>query len=149
MTKAGKENLEKELIYLKDKKQKELKEQVKEHRGSCDFSDNVSFSQTLEQQAIVKDRIASIQEMLQSSAIIDSKEKQTTIELGSTVTFMELPDGPKETYTIVGTIEADPLENKISIESPVGRSLLGSEKEEVISIEIPSGKIQVQVLAIK
>lgn len=149
MTKAGKENLEKELIYLKDKKQKELKEQVKEHRGYCDFSDNVSFSQTLEQQAIVKDRIATIQEMLQNSAIIDSKEKQTTIELGSTVTFMELPDGPKETYTIVGTIEADPLENKISIESPVGRSLLGSEKEEVISIEIPSGKIQVQVLAIK
>lgn len=147
MTEIGKKKLEEELIYLKDEKQKELSEQIREHRGYCDFSDNASFSQTLDHQAIVKDRIATIEEMLLNGVFIDPQAEQTTIvRLGSTVTFMELPDNIEETYTIVSTIEADPLENKISIDSPIGKSLLGSEKEDVVLIQIPAGEIKVKVL---
>lgn len=149
MTAEGKKNLETELAYLKDEKQKELSEQIKEHRGYCDFSDNASFGQTLDQQAAVKDRIARIEEMLLNSELIDANEKQATIvELGSTVTFMELPDGVEETYTIIGPIEANPLKNKLSVESPVGKSLLGSEKGDTVSIQIPSGEMKVKVIAV-
>lgn len=150
MTEAGKKKVIEELSYLKDKKQKELSKQIKEHRGYCDFSDNVSFSQTLDQQTIVKDRIASIEEILSNVVLIGHKDEQTSIvRLGSTVTFIERPDGPEERYTIVGTIEADPHANKISIDSPVGKALLGSEKDDMVRIQIPSGEIQVKVLAIE
>ena len=146
-TAAGKKRLEEELMYLKNEKQKELRKQIKEHRSYCDFSDNASFSQTLDQQTIVKDRIATIEEILLNIELIDSKDEQKAIvRLGSIVTFKELPDGIKETYTIVGTIEADPLENKISIDSTIGKNLLGSEKEDVVLIQIPSGEIKVKVL---
>lgn len=149
MTAAGKKKLEKELTYLKDEKQKELSEQIKEHRGYCDFSDNASFGQTLDQQATVKDRIARIEEMLLNSELIDANKKQATIvELGSTVTFMELPAGVEETYTIVGPIEVDPLKNKISVESPVGKNFLGSKKGDALWIQIPSGEMKVKVIAV-
>lgn len=150
MTSSGREKLEEELVYLKNDKQKELSKQIKEYRGYCDFSDNASFSQTLDQQAIVNDRIALIEEMLLNAVLIASQDKQTAIvQLGSTVTFMELPDGAEERYTIVGTIEADPLANKISIDSPIGKGLLGSEKEDIVFIQIPFGEIRVKVLTIK
>lgn len=150
MTAAGKEKLTNELTYLKEVKQKELSKQIKEHRGYCDFSDNASFSQTLDQQATVKNRIASIEEMFLNAELIDSKEEQsTTVRLGSTVTFKELSDGIEETYTIVGTMEADPFANKLSIDSPIGKSLLDHEKGDVLSIQIPSGEIKVKLLAVK
>lgn len=150
ITVAGKKKLEEELVYLKNEKQTELSKQIKEHRGYCDFSDNIAFGQTLDQQAIVNDRIAAIEEMLSNAVLIDPKDKQTAaVKLGSTVTFKELPDGIEETYTIVGTIEANPLANKISVESPVGKSLLDSKKDDLVSIDIPSGEIKVKVLAIQ
>ena len=150
ITAAGKKKLEEELLYLKQEKQKELREQIKEHRGYCDFSDNASFTQTLDQQTIVQDRIAKIEEMLSNMEVINLKDEQTTVvRLGSTVTFMELPDGIKETYTMVGTIEADPLAKKISIDSPIGKGLLGSKKDDVIVIQIPSGEIQVKILDVR
>lgn len=150
MTVAGKKKLEEELVYLKDVKQKELSKQIEEHRGYCDFSDNASFSQTVDQQAFVRDRIASIEEMLLNLVFITPENGETaTVRLGHSVTFIELPNGTEETYTIVGTIEADPLANKISIDSPVGKSLLGSKKDDIVLIEIPAGEIKVKVLTIK
>lgn len=150
MTPTGKKKLEKELAHLKNQKQKELSEQIKEHRGYCDFSDNASFSQTLDQQVIVKERIASIEAILLNAVLIDpAEELASSVQLGSTVTFIELPEGVEETYTIVGTIEADPLANKISIDSPIGKKLLGSEKGAIVSIEVPVGEIRVKVLSVE
>lgn len=150
LTAAGKKKLKEELTYLKDVKQKELSEQIKEHRGYCDFSDNISFSQTLDQQANVRDRIADIEELLLNVALIQSEDEQTTVvRFGSTVTILELPNEIEQIYTIVGTVEADPLVNKISIDSPIGSNLIGSKIGEVVLINIPSGEIKVKVLAIK
>lgn len=147
MTRAGKEKLEEELTYLKNEKQKELNEQIKEHRNFCDFSDNASFSQTLDEEALLQKRIATIEKMLMHAEVIDpAEENDATVHLGSTVTFIELPEGPEETYTIVGSIEADPFTNKISIDSPIGRNLLGSEEGQKLSIDTPAGDLAVKVL---
>lgn len=147
MTITGKKKLEEELAYLKNEKKKELNEQIEEHRSYCDFSDNTSFSQTLEQQAILNERVATIEEMLLNAKLISpADEEDSVVRLGSTVTFIELPDGPEETYTIVGSIEADSFANKISIDSPIGIGLLGSEKDEELQIDTPAGNLVVKVL---
>lgn len=150
LTPEGKNKLEEELTYLKNVKQKEVANQVKEHRGYCDFSENATFEQTLDQQTRIKERIAKIEEMLVNAKLIGSRAKENSeIQLGDTVTFMELPNGPIEKYTIVSSVEADPLNNKISGESPIGIELVGSKKGDEKQIEIPSGKINIKILNVQ
>ncbi len=87
--------------------------------------------------------------MLDNAEIIDPKiEQSSKVMIGNTVTFMEIPDGEEETYTIVGIIDADPAEHKISTDSPIGKALLGSKVNDTIFINTPSGKIKVQVVDI-
>lgn len=149
MTLEGKEKLEKELAYLKNEKSKKVSDEVKRLRGFCDFSEDVSFGQMLDQQASIKEKIRRLEEMLYHAEIIESKEDGNLIvKLGSKVTFKELPHGEKETYTIVGKVDADPSEEKISTDSPIGKSLLGSKLNDEIFIEIPYGKIKVKILDI-
>ena len=149
MTPVGKKKLEEELIYLKEEKQREINDEIKHLRGFCDFSDDVSFKEMLDKQFLVKDRIRVLEEMLYNAEIINPKDEQvSTVMIGSTVTFMEIPDGDEETYTIVGIIDANPAQHKISTDSPIGKSLLGSKINDKIFIEIPSGKIKVEVMDI-
>ncbi|NLC65736.1 MAG: transcription elongation factor GreA [Clostridium sp.] len=149
MTLEGRKRLEEELTYLKNEKQKEVNDEIKHLRGFCDFSDDATFKEMLDQQSLLKAKIDNIEEMIYNSVIISSKDgKSAKVGLGSTVTFIELPDGEEETYTIVGTIDADPMKNRISADSPIGKSLLGSRVNEEVFIEIPSGKIKMKVLDI-
>lgn len=150
MTSIGKKKLEEKLAYLKEEKQKEINNEIKYLRGFCDFSEDVSFKEMLDQQFLVENQIRLIEEMLYNSELINPKEEQSpTAMIGTTVTFMEIPNGDEETYTIVGTSEANPMEHKISMESPIGKALLGSRVNDKIFIEIPSGKIKVKVLDLR
>lgn len=149
MTEEGKKQLEKELFYLKEEKQKEINDEIKEHHSFCDFSDNASFDQILDEQALLKKQITEIQDMLAYAEILSPKENgETAARLGDTVHFMELPDGPEESYTIVGSKEANPIENKISLESPIGKALLTKEVDDEFSIQIPAGEMKVKILKI-
>ena len=149
MTAAGKKKLEEKLVYLQEEKQKEINDEIKYLRGFCDFSEDVSFNKMLEEQFLVKDQIKMIKVMLYNSELIDPKDEQSqAVMIGSTVTFMEIPNGEEETYTIVGTTDTNPMEHKISMESPIGKSLLGSKINDKIFIETPSGKIKVKVVDI-
>ena len=149
MTPMGKKKLEEELTYLKEQKLKEINDEVKCLRGFCDFLDDATFKEMLNQQYSVQDQIKLIEEMLYNSELINPKDEQSgAVTLGSTVTFVEIPGGDEETYTIVGEIEANPMEQKISMESPIGKSLLGSKINDKIFIEIPSGKIKVRIIDI-
>lgn len=150
MTPMGKKRLKEELAYLKEEKQREINDEIKHLRGFCDFSDDVSFNEKLEQQSLVQERISMLEEMLYNVELINPKHEQaSTVMLGSTVTFMEIPDGDEETYTIVGTIDANPTQHNISTDSPIGKGLLGSKINDKIFIEIPSGKIKVEVIDIR
>lgn len=149
MTAIGKKKLEEELAYLKEEKLKEVNDEVKYLRGFCDFSEDVSFNKMLEEQFLVKDRINIIEEMLLNSEVINSNDEESNIVLiGTTVTFIEMPDGDEETYTIVGSTDSNPMEDKISIDSPIGKSLLGSKINDIIPIETPSGGIKVKIIDI-
>lgn len=149
MTEEGKKKLEEELSYLKDVKQKEVNKEVKRLRGFCDFSEDVSFKKILDEQAETQDRVDRIEEILSRLEIIGGRGKdQVEVGLGSKVKFRDLADDEEEVYMLVGSIEADPEAGKISIDSPIGKSLLGAKLDEEISIEVPSGEIKLKILEI-
>lgn len=128
MTKAGKEKLEQELEYLKTVKRKEVVERIKVARSFGDLSENSEYDSAKEEQAFVEGRITTLENMIRNAKIIEEDtENKTTVSLGKSVTFIELPDGEEETYTIVGSAEADPFEGKISNDSPMAKSLLGRQ----------------------
>ena len=113
MTQAGKEKLEQELEQLKTVKRKEVVERIKIARSFGDLSENSEYDSAKEEQAFVEGRITTIENMIRNAKIIGSDELSgDTVSLGSSVTFIELPNGDEETYTIVGSAEADPFEGE-------------------------------------
>lgn len=147
MTQAGKEKLKDELTYLKGERRKELDHQIKKARGFCDFSEDVSFGEMVNERTTLEERIKSLENMLYNAELISPEEETSSvITLGNSVTFVELPDGEEETYTIVGMTDADPSEHKISSESPIAQSLLGHQENDDVFIQTPGGKIKVRII---
>lgn|SRR5690625_4159324 len=149
MTQQGKEKLENELHYLKTEKRQEVVERIKVARDFGDLSENSEYDSAKEEQAFVETRIAQIEKMIRHAVIIENDEENSDIvSLGKSVTFIELPDGEEETYTIVGSAEADPFEGKISNDSPMAKSLIGHKKGDEISVPTPGGSIEVKIIDI-
>lgn len=150
MTKEGKEKLEEELHTLKTVKRKEVVERIKIARDFGDLSENSEYDSAKEEQAFVETRIAQVEKMIRYAVIIESDNKNKGIvDLGKTVTFKELPDGEEETYTIVGSAEADPFEGRISNDSPMAKSLIGKEIGEEVMVATPGGEFKVQITNVK
>lgn len=148
MTEAGKIKLEEELEQLKTVKRKEVVERIKIARGFGDLSENSEYDSAKEEQAFIEGRITTVEGMIRNAVII-SEANTDEVQLGSTVTFKELPDGDEETYTIVGSAEADPLEGRISNDSPIAKGLLGGKKGDEMKISTPGGDMTVVITAIK
>ena len=150
MTQAGKEKLEQELEQLKTVKRKEVVERIKIARSFGDLSENSEYDSAKEEQAFVEGRITTIENMIRNAKIIGSEELSgDTVSLGSSVTFVELPNGDEETYTIVGSAEADPFEGKISNDSPIAKSLLGRKIGDEVTAQTPGGEMKVKITSIK
>ncbi|CAI9388400.1 MULTISPECIES: transcription elongation factor GreA [Bacillaceae] len=150
MTLAGKEKLEQELEQLKTVKRKEVVERIKIARSFGDLSENSEYDSAKEEQAFVEGRITTIENMIRNAKIISEDElDRDTVSLGSSVTFIELPDGEEETYTIVGSAEADPFEGKISNDSPIAKSLFGKKVGDKVIVQTPGGEMNVQIVTIK
>ncbi|HLR11379.1 MAG TPA: transcription elongation factor GreA [Sporosarcina sp.] len=148
MTEAGKQKLEEELEQLKTVKRKEVVERIKIARGFGDLSENSEYDSAKEEQAFVEGRITTLEGMIRNAVII-SEANTDEVQLGSTVTFIELPDGDEETYTIVGSAEADPLEGLISNDSPIAKGLLGGKKGDEMKISTPGGDMSVKIVGIE
>ncbi|SDY49310.1 transcription elongation factor GreA [Evansella caseinilytica] len=150
MTVAGKEKLEKELEFLKTERRKEIVERIKVARSFGDLSENSEYDSAKEEQAFVEGRIVQIEKMIRNAVIIEEDHTNTTtVSLGKTVSFKELPDGDKEEYTIVGRAEADPLDGKISNDSPMAQSLIGKSIGDVVTVTTPGGDMEVEILEVK
>ncbi len=150
MTAAGKMKLEDELEQLKTVKRVEVVERIKIARSYGDLSENSEYDSAKEDQAFVEGKISSIEGMIRNSVIITEDELNTDeVQLGKTVTFKEIPDGDEETYTIVGSAEANPLEGMISNDSPIAKALIGRKKDEKVRIQTPGGEMSVEILEIK
>lgn len=148
MTEEGKEKIETELHVLKTEKRKEVVERIKIARDFGDLSENSEYDSAKEEQAFVETRIAQLEKMLRNAVIIENDNNIDVVGLGKKVTFMELPDGEEETYTIVGSAEADPFEGKISNDSPMAKSLIGHEKGTEVLVPTPGGEIKVKILEV-
>ena len=150
MTKAGKEKLEKELEYLKTVKRKEVVERIQIARSFGDLSENSEYDAAKDEQAFVESRIQMLENMIRNAKIIEEDLESTdVVSLGRTVTFVELPDGEEESYTIVGSAEADPFEGKISNDSPIAKSLIGRRVGEEVTVHTPGGDMVVKIIAVK
>ncbi|AND41599.1 transcription elongation factor GreA [Cytobacillus firmus] len=150
MTQAGKEKLEQELEYLKSVKRKEVVERIKIARSFGDLSENSEYDSAKEEQAFVEGRITTLENMIRNAKIIQEEEMAGDIVgLGRSVTFVELPDGDEETYTIVGSAEADPFEGKISNDSPIAKSLIGRTVGDEVTVQTPGGEMNVRIVSIK
>lgn len=150
MTQAGKDKLVQELEYLKSVKRKEVVERIKIARSFGDLSENSEYDSAKEEQAFVEGRITTLENMVRNAKIIAEGEMTSdAVALGSSVTFVELPDGDEETYTIVGSAEADPFEGKISNDSPIAKSLIGKKVGDEVTVQTPGGEMNVRIISIK
>ena len=150
MTQAGKQKLEQELEHLKTVVRKEVVERIKIARSFGDLSENSEYDAAKDEQAFVEGRITTIENMIRNARIISEDElSKDAVSLGNSVTFVELPEGDEETYTIVGSAEADPFEGKISNDSPIAKSLLGRKVGDQVTVQTPGGEMKVKIIEIK
>lgn len=150
MTLEGKAKLEAELEELKVNKRKEIVERIKVARSFGDLSENSEYESAKDEQAFVEGRISTLETMIRFAEIInDSDVDENIVSLGRKITFVELPDGDEETYTIVGSAEADPLDAKISNDSPIAKALLNKSVGDVVSIVTPGGSFEVKITKVE
>lgn len=149
MTLEGKAKLEEELEELKTVKRKEIVERIKIARSFGDLSENSEYESAKDEQAFTEGRITSLENMIRFAEIIDNNNTNANeVSLGRTVTFIELPAGEEEEYTIVGSAEADPISGKISNDSPIAKALIGKSLNDEVTIATPGGDMNVKIIKI-
>lgn len=143
MTAEGYLEAENELNDLKNVRRPEIIQALKEARAQGDLSENADYDAARNEQAIVEAKIQELEYKLEHAEIIDNKDKNV-IDLGSTVTI-SYDDGEEEEYKIVGSMEADPFDNKISSESPLGMALLKHKTGDKVEVASPNGGYTIKI----
>ena len=151
ITAEGLRKLEEELAQRKGPIREEIVERLKEARAQGDLSENSEYDQAKEDQGKNESRIVELELMIKTAVIIDtsSSGKEGIVSLGCTVILKDVEPGEEETYTVVGTTEADPFNNKISNESPVGTAILGKKIHDVVVANTPAGELSYEILEVK
>lgn len=149
LTHEGKVKLEEELQNLKVVRRAEVAVKIKEARAQGDLSENAEYDAAKEEQAEIESRITQIQNMLKKAQVIDESEFAAgVVNLGNKVRIFDKEFEEEDVYSIVGSAEADPMNGKISNESPIGRALLGHQVGDIVSVETPDGFIEIEILEI-
>ena len=151
ITAEGLKRLEEELAQRKGAIREEIVERLKEARAQGDLSENSEYDQAKEDQGKNESRIVELEQMIKTAVIIDTTAsgKEGIVSLGCTVILKDVETGEEETYTVVGTTEADPFNNKISNESPVGTAILGKKVHDVVVANTPAGELSYQIMEVK
>lgn len=149
LTSEGYEKIESELEELKVVKRKEVADRIKQALAFGDISENSEYDEAKNEQAQLEERIAKLEAILRNARVIDADDISTdTVTVGAKVKILDLEFNDEFEYIIVGSTEADPEENKISNESPVGKALLGRKIGEIVEVQVPDGIIKYKILAI-
>lgn len=144
LTANGYIELEAELNDLRLNKRPEVIQAIKDARALGDLSENADYDSARNDQAQLEARIKELEYMLEHAKIIDAGNKDI-VNVGTTVTIKYIEDDESDEYKIVGSLEADPLNNKISNESPIGAAIMGKKVGEIISVESPNGAYEVKI----
>lgn len=148
LTEQGVQNLKDEVERLKDVDRKQNLDALKEARAQGDLSENADYDAARDQQARIEARIKEVEGILKNYEII-KEDTSNKVNIGKTVVIKvgSLPEG---TYTIVGSLEADPLKGRISNESPIGKGIIGSKKGQTLSIKTETAKeVKVKIIDVK
>lgn len=150
ITRQGYEELKNKLNYLKTVERPKVTEKIKVARGFGDLSENAEYDAAKEEQSKLEGEIQEIESILERSEIFDKDPATSTgeITLGSEVVVLDKEFDEKLTLTIKGVTEANPRSNIISLESPLGKALLGHREGETVLVEAPVGKIEYQILKV-
>ncbi|MDY4139702.1 MAG: transcription elongation factor GreA [Eubacteriales bacterium] len=150
MTEEGMRKLQEQLDYLIGTRRNEIAHQIEVARGFGDLSENAEYTEAKNDQAKLEEEITRLQKAINTAIVVaDSEITTDKVSVGTTVTIQDMDEGDTFTYAIVGAEEADPYEDKISNESPVGAGLLGAGIGEVREIEIPMGTVHYKVVDIR
>lgn len=146
LTPEGLEKLQQELHKLKAVDRPAVIKRIAEARELGDLSENADYQDAREQQSFIDGRIQELEDLIKNSDIVSNQEYKDVVQLASRVKVML---GQQEVeYEIVGSNEADPLQGKISVESPVGSALLGRRKNDEFIISTPGGEIKCRIIAV-
>ena len=144
------EELKQELVYLKTVREKEVADLIKEARSFGDLSENSEYDEAKNEQGKLYSRIAELENILANYVVIEeSADSSNTVRMGSRITVKDVATGEEESYQVVGSQEADPMNGRISEDSPFGRALLGRAVGDKVQVDAPAGVLRYQILEIQ
>lgn len=150
LTQEGYDKLDAELKDLKSRGRREIAEEISEARAKGDLSENAEYDAAKEAQGHLEDRITKLEDALANARVLDKKDLDLSkVRVLTTVTILNKKMDKEMKYTIVSPNEADFAAGKISIESPIGKALLGREQGEVVEVDVPAGKLELEILKIE
>ena len=144
------QELQEELTYLKTVREKEVADQIKEARSFGDLSENSEYDEAKNEQGKLYSRIAEVENILANCTVIEEHDADPNcVRMGSRITVEDLEFNERETYQVVGSQEADPMNGRISEESPFGKALLGQKVGDEVIVEAPAGNIKYKIVDIQ
>jgi transcription elongation factor GreA len=150
LTAEGFEKLKQEIDVLQNDKRREVAERIRIAREFGDIAENAEYDDAKNEQAMLEHKIAQLEDRLLSARVITKKEiSKDTVSVGATVRLRDVAAGKTFEYHIVGSAEANPAENKLSNESPVGKAIMGRKKGETVEVAAPRGKLKFKIMDIK
>lgn len=149
LTREGLEKLERELEELKTVKRREVAARIKQALEFGDISENSEYDDAKNEQAFIEGRIMTLEKMLRNAKVIDEAAIETgVVSIGSKIRLKDLETGEEFEFTLVGSAEADPMANKISNVSPVGKAIVGQKEGAIVEVDVPAGRLRYQIVEI-
>jgi transcription elongation factor GreA len=150
LTPEGHEKLKEEIEHLSTIKRREVAERIKQAREFGDIAENSEYDDAKNEQAMLEHRIATLEDRLKSSRVVNRKEIPTgVVAVGTKVKLRDVDAKETIEYHIVGSAEANPAEHKLSNESPVGKAIIGKKKGETVQVSAPRGSLKFKIMDIK
>ena len=150
LTPEGYKQLKKELDYLRTDRRREVAERIAAAREFGEIAENAEYDDAKNEQMLLEHRIATLEERLLSARVIEKKDiAKDVVSVGSHVKLRDMSANKTFEYRIVGSAEANPTEQKLSNESPVGKAIMGKKKGEVVEVAAPRGSLKFKILEIK
>jgi len=149
LTEDGLRRLKEELYFLENEKRSQVAARIQAAKEEGDITENAEYDDAKHEQAFVEGRIMTLRAMIRNAAIIEDNGPSDQVRLGSKVVVLEDCLNEPEVYHIVGSAEADPLNGRVSNESPIGRALIGQRVGSLVSYHAPAGEIRLTILGIE